>query len=547
MKVYNNVFYIGLSMDVYENYNNSTRILSGAHSNLFSNEIFYIPTSSTALSGSSQNISSNPSYLINLFETSLIGFKHAKKASQTVNNFDKIISALPLAEYINVPDNYTAAKIYDPQNPDNYIVTKSGGTFDMFIEGSFIGSYDVSITPNVFVPLTGPNSGGIYATNYNLETGTISAVRFFNVWYFNNILWTNGSGTSARLLRWLNSISEYKPSDTDPFKPGGNTETGGGTGNFDGTSDPIAIPNLPTLSAVDAGFITLFNPTLLQLNNLASYLWNGNFDLNQLRKLFANPMDAILGLSIVPVNVPSGNAREVNVGNIPTGITMDIATTQYVAVDCGTLNVNEYWGAYLDYDPYTKAEIYLPYIGTHAIAVDDIMNKAVQVVYHIDILSGACIAYVKCGDSVLYSFSGQCAAVIPITSSDWSTVINAGLQIAASIGMLAATGGKSAVSSASTILSTAANSMKPNIEKSGAISGVSGMLGIQTPYLILTRPRQALPANQNKYTGYPSFITEDTSQLVGYTEIEYIHLENLPATDDEIRELEEILRNGVIF
>lgn len=342
-------------------------------------------------------------------------------------------------------------------------------------------------------------------------------------------------------------INEIDPDITDPFNPGGDSGTGGGTGTFDGTGDDIDIPGLPTLSAVDTGFITLFNPSQAELQNLANYMWGDLFDIKTWKKIFADPMDAILGLSIVPVAVPNGGSREVTVGNISTGISMNKAAAQYVAVDCGTLDVKEYWGAYLDYDPFTKAEIYLPYIGTHPLAVDDIMGKSIHVVYHVDILSGACCAYVKCGGSILYSFVGQCSCSIPITGNDWTNVVNGALSIAASIGTMVATGGATAPMAATTIASTAVNSMKPNVEKSGSMGGMGGMLAVQTPYLILTRPRQALPKSQNKFTGYPSFITEKLDSISGYTEIESIHLENIPATESELTEIENLLKSGVVF
>lgn len=334
---------------------------------------------------------------------------------------------------------------------------------------------------------------------------------------------------------------------TDPYNPGGNSGTGGGTGTFDGTGDNVDIPSLPTLSATDTGFITLFNPSMEQLKNLANYMWSSGFDIATFKKLFADPMDCILGLSIVPVAVPNGEASTVSVGNISTGISMTKAASQYVEVDCGTLDVKEYWGSYLDYDPFTKAEIYLPYIGTHPIAVDDIMNKLVHVVYHVDILSGACTAYVKCGDSVLYTFIGQCSSSIPVTGNDWTNVINGVLSIAGAVGSMVATGGASAPMALETIASTAVNSMKPSVEKSGSMSGTGGMLAVQTPYLILTRPRQALPASQNKFTGYPSFITEKLDSLSGYTEIESVHLENIAATESELSEIENLLKMGVLF
>ena len=334
----------------------------------------------------------------------------------------------------------------------------------------------------------------------------------------------------------------------DPYNKGGSSSKSGGTGDFDATSEAVTIPRLPTLSATDTGFITLFNPTSSELKNLANYMWsNPLFDLSAWKKIFADPMDAVLGLSIVPVAVPDAGSGTVTVGNISTGISMNKAGAQYVSVDCGTLNVNEYWGAYLDYSPYTKIEIYLPYIGTHPLDIDDVMGKAVHVVYHVDILSGACTAYVQCGDSVLYSFIGQCSSSIPITGNDWTNVINGTISIAASIGTMVATGGASAPFAATAIASTATNSLKPTVEKSGAMGGTGGLLGIQTPYLILTRPRQALPENQNTFTGYPSFITSTLSNLSGYTEIESCHLQGIPATEQELNEIENLLKKGVII
>ena len=335
--------------------------------------------------------------------------------------------------------------------------------------------------------------------------------------------------------------------ELDPYTDGGVSDVGGGTGTFDNTGDNIDFPADPTLSSVDTGFITLYNPTKSQLKSLANYMWSTGFDLDTFKKLFANPMDAILGMSIVPVAVPNGGNKEVKVGNISTGVQMNEAASQFVTVDCGSLNVQEYWGAYLDYSPYTKAEIYLPYIGIHSISVDDIMGRTVHVKYKVDILSGACCAYVKCGGSILYSFVGQCSCSIPITGNDWTNVVNGALSIAASIGSMVATGGASAPMSTVAIASTAVNAMKPNVEKSGSMGGMGGMMGVQKPYLILTRPRQALPKEQNYYMGYPSFVTVSLDDLDGYTEVESVHLKNINATKQELDEIEALLRNGVIF
>ncbi len=355
------------------------------------------------------------------------------------------------------------------------------------------------------------------------------------------------STQSDNIARFLNLCEQYSPPPTDPYSQGGESDIGGGTGDFDGTSVDVDFASLPTLSAVDTGFISLYNPTLAQLQSLANYMWSDLFDLDTFKKLFGDPMQAILGLSIVPGPVPSGSAQVVKVGNISTGISMTKAATQYINVDCGTLNVEEFWGAYLDYEPYTKAEIFLPFIGVHQIAVDDIMNKPVHIMYHIDLLSGGCACEIKCGGSVLYTFIGSCAVSIPVTGSDWTNLINGVLSAASAIGTMVATGGATAPAAAGEIASAAVNSLKPSIEKSGSIAGAGGLLAGKVPVLILTRPRQALPGKQNTFTGYPAFITRSLGAISGYTEVHSIRLSGIDGTESEIDEIEELLKGGVIL
>lgn len=370
------------------------------------------------------------------------------------------------------------------------------------------------------------------------------------------------------------SIEDFDPEvpidpTEDPYDPDGDgTEPGGGEGNHDDGSDDIDIPSLPTLSAVDTGFITLYRPSAGDLVNLANYLWSSPLAIwDNLKKIVQQPMDCILGLSIVPVNPSVGASKAITIADVNTGVNTYPVTSQYVEVDCGSITISEYWGAYLDYEPYTKAEVYLPYIGTHPISIDDIMGKTITIKYHVDVLSGACTAYVKCGRSVLYSFIGQCASSIPIGGNDWTNVITGALTIATAIGSMVASGGASAPMSGSAtpeqiahaesmhraamirevgeVASTAVNVLKPSIGKSGSMSGTGGLMAIQKPYLILTRPRQAVPGSQNHYMGYPSFITASIGSLSGYTEVEEVHLDGIPGTDNELAEIESLLRGGV--
>ena len=347
------------------------------------------------------------------------------------------------------------------------------------------------------------------------------------------------------------------PTDTDPYHPGGgNTEPGGGEGNPDDTSVPIDFPTLPTVGGgegvADSGLISIFNPTLTQIKNLAAFMWNSSlFDLSVWQKLYADPMNAIITLSIVPINVPSVVSKVLKVGNISTGLSMNVASKQFIEFDCGSISIEEFWAAYLDYEPYTKFEIFLPYIGYKEISANDIMTKNISLKYHIDILSGACVAYLKCGDSILYSWNGHCSMQIPLSGTDMSQMVTGILGIvggaATTIGGAMSGNFSVAAAGAEKMASNAINNLKPTIEKTGSIGAASGILGIQTPYIIITRPRQALPFKQNQYTGYPSFMTVTLSSITGFTIVQEIRLQNVPATTNELAEIEELLKQGVII
>lgn len=349
-----------------------------------------------------------------------------------------------------------------------------------------------------------------------------------------------------------------------------NSDTDGGDGDYDGTSDSITVPVAPSLNAVATGFINIFNPNLTQLNSLASFMWDGNI-LDSLVKIFANPMDVILGLSILPCPIPNSGAKEVKVGNISTGIEMFQASSQIVIVDCGTVTIAKYWGSALDYSPFTKAQLYLPYVGYKDINIDEIMGKDVNIVYHVDILSGSCVAFIKVDGCVLYQFNGQCSQQIPITGSDMSKIIATAASLVVGVGIAVATGGAGAPAAgamlgeataataltvptsvtgvgalASSTVGTVMNS-KPTFERSGNIAGMAGQLGCQKPYFIITRPRQSLPTDYNKMEGFPSNITSRLGDLNGFTQVEKIHLKNMTSTMSETNEIYRLLGEGVII
>ena len=378
----------------------------------------------------------------------------------------------------------------------------------------------------------------------------------------------------------IKAFAEFvKTLDGNPYAPGGTATTGGGGMSGEPiTSDPIDFPSLPDIGAVDAGFVSIWTPTEAQVKNLAHYLWTTDITEGAFwRKLIQNPLELIFGLQILPVPIfhtdESGTPQEgeyiaakdaVVLGWTKTGIKMDYIVDQYIEIDCGSIDMEEYWHAFLDYEPYTKIDIFLPYIGTKHLDTNDLMPRTLSLKYVIDIASGICVAMLKCDDAVYYQFTGNCASQIPLSVQQMQEIVKGAMSLAVGVGTFVLGGAygagehaaKQAVQTGTAMkaagaamvgsgLNSAAKGV--NVSRSGTISAAAGLMGVQTPYLIISRPRQAIPENQSSYTGYPSFITEDLSELEGYTEVQMIHLHEMSCTEDEFNEIDKLLAAGVIF
>ena len=345
--------------------------------------------------------------------------------------------------------------------------------------------------------------------------------------------------------------------EDNPYGEEGTSNIGGGDGAF-GNPDAVdgaEIPDLPTISAADLGFITMYNPDAAQLKSLSDFMWSGAFDLVTYKKLFSDPMQSIIGLAIVPVQPSVAGSKSVKFGTIDSGITMNYLSTNYVQMDCGYVDVDKYVGCFMDNDPYTKISIYLPFIGIRQLSADDCIGRSLHVVYNIDVLTGACACFIEVsGKGVLYSYNGSCITNVPLTAVNFSGAIqNAVSAIGSALGIAAgmATGAApitamSIAGMATSAANTALNS-KPTVQRSGNLGGSAGIMSIMTPYVIIERPRMSVPNKIEKFVGQTSNITMYLGDCKGFTMCDYVHLDGLNATSEEIVEIESMLKAGVIL
>ena len=266
-------------------------------------------------------------------------------------------------------------------------------------------------------------------------------------------------------------------------------------------------------------------------------------------------MQAIIGLAIVPIKPTLAGAKNVKIGDIDSGISMSYTTHQYVNKSMGSVSIDNYIGSFMDYSPYTKISIYLPYIGIRELNPDDVMGCTISVGYNVDVLTGGVNAYINVsGKGCIYQYCGSAIQNVPLTAINYSGAIQNAISGVGAIGTSIAgfmTGnaalGATGVMSLATQASNVASNLKPTIQRSGSMGGSSGLMSVQKPYVIIERPNISTPANFNKMWGNMTNVFMKLQDCTGFTIVDQIHLDNVICTEGEREELYKLLKEGVIL
>lgn len=331
--------------------------------------------------------------------------------------------------------------------------------------------------------------------------------------------------------------------------------TGGGDGDYGFYSDSIGFSDVPDVGFEDTGFCRMYAPTLSEIQSLAAFMWSDSF-LDNIKGFNERAMDSIINLGAVPIDLASVRGTQINakVGNVPTGVALSPLTEQYITVKFGNINIKECWGTYIDYAE-TAIECYLPFVGYVQINTAELMGKKadgggkISLIYNVNLFSGEFIAQLRFNnrgfDNVLQQFSGSMMYSCPFSAASYSSFYKNILGDAVNFISNVATGNVAGAISAG--VSAAVDSVQlPTVQRSGAISGGSSVMGGFTPYLILRQPVQHLDASgYAKLEGFPSYVYRQLSKVSGFVKIEAIKLDGFTGTEEEARELETILKGGI--
>ena len=280
----------------------------------------------------------------------------------------------------------------------------------------------------------------------------------------------------------------------------------------------------------------------------SSWLWSTDFS-NSIKKLFQDPMNAIIGLHMLYTEPEIGERKNIIVGYVDSNVNTRTVANQYKKIDCGTIAVREYYGDSRDYD-FTNISIYLPFLGIQQLNAKDLMGGSINVTATVDVLTGTILYNLNVTKNgvkqTLYTFSGNCAVQLPISSGSYASILANTIGLVAGGVATFATGG-----SATPLLigaaAQAATGTHAKVSASNTIGSNAGAMGIKKPYLILNRQNSYNASYYNDIQGYPSNVNVKLANCSGFTKIKECHLDGIPATDEEIEEIYTLLKQGVIL
>ena len=260
------------------------------------------------------------------------------------------------------------------------------------------------------------------------------------------------------------------------------------------------------------------------------------------------PLDT--DLKIGGVNVTYNNA------NIKVGQIVSPATTS-VSVIFGEFNIPRLSNTFLDYSPYTKYELLLPFAPTPVTLPDWCVNKTVSAIFLYDIYTTACQYVIECNGERICSVSGIFGVDRPISAQNVAlkdaSRLSAQVATASSVlgGVMSSASGNiggivSGAIGGVSALSQMIMSGKQNYMYTVGANGDSSSVGLcHAVHLKITRTLSAEDSNFTHVYGRPLCKYKKLSSVTGYTKCDNVNTNGLSCSENEKQRIKQLLETGI--
>lgn len=264
-------------------------------------------------------------------------------------------------------------------------------------------------------------------------------------------------------------------------------------------------------------------------------------------------------LYIIPTDAPiymGGEKVTYNGEDVTAGL---IVGSQHPTLDIvfADFNIPRLSNTFLDYSPYTKYELLLPFAPTPVILPDWCVGKNVKAIFLYDIYTTSCHYVVTCDNERICSVSGNFGIDKPIIAQN--VALKDASRLSAQIGtassvlggvMSAAAGNIGGIMSGAiggvSSLSQMILSGKNNYMYTVGSNGDSTTVGLyHAAHLKITRTLSAETDGYLHTYGKPLCKMKKLSKIHGFTKCENVNIEGLTCSETEKQMIKQLLENGI--
>lgn len=311
------------------------------------------------------------------------------------------------------------------------------------------------------------------------------------------------------------------------------------------------IPNVnPTFNSVNIG-THCYLMSKARVNNLANALWLNDF-IDNIKLVNNNPIENVVALKLFPLIFQGGDDTTVKIGNVDTGVSAAelASTTQFKYTLASGVRIPKKYDNFLDYAPYTNAQIFLPFVGIVDIDVNLLVDNAFNIVYDVDVITGNCTALIMLTNGTIVSkYNCNLGIDIPLTASNRASyelaLLNTGISSATSFIGDIATG--NIVGAVGDVANGVMSGLTQPFHSStnGVFSSTTALYESMHPYLLINRPKYQELAKFNHTFGKMCNLSLTLGTLKGYTVIDSnTDLTGIDIPEDERKKLLDILSSG---
>lgn len=467
----------------------------------------------------------------------------------TAKNFEVTREVISISEYEAVLYTETIYAYLDNNN-DLYVISASVELFPMitgkcaneFLAGLglyYVDDHAVDLNQAGVTPSTLGNSADVWLGEMSADGTTTGK-------------WIKGSD--------IDSYTGYNK-EGNIINPSYDPSSGGGGGSLQDKVDDMTLNPLFALSS-DAGFASYWLMTSSQLVSFHNWLTATTFPDGY------DPYSYIISLIQFPLKLTNtwclpGTAGSIHVGGEDTGINSNLIGNEKGYVGLGTYKVPRLQGNFLDYDPYSQYEVYIPCCGW--VTVPDIVaGHTISCRINYDLTTAAIIGnvYVNIeGDWLLIASKSGMMGRETVVSGEAQGVRSAQIQSAlfsagtGAINVAAGLMSGNAVAAVSGTYSIAAGIAQANVANNssyvrqiGSTGGRALLCQFDQCYCKITTTEADVPDNYGHTIGYICNRSGKVSSFSGYTVFENFDTSGIAgATESERAEIKRIMETGVII